>query len=351
MSGTHDEKNGSTGNRSIAFRKAYGCLLGGAIGDAMGEPAEGKDYTEVKRHFGRIDDFISSGTDDTIMKSLLCEALIETYGWATLDDWARVWMRHPDAFFGDQMDKFFQSVLHTAVKLRDHAVPRMAALGNMPSSSSAMCIAPVGIVNACNPRQAALQAYNLAGLIHVHDVGFCQDAAAAVAAAVASAFGPEATVSSVIEAASEFILADSGKEMKELISTFLAIAEETGNYVSFRQRVYDDRDRLFRRILCDSRETVPIALSLFWLADGSIEKAVVYGANFGRDSDTIATIAGAVAGAFSGLEAIPKEWLTKIVTLSETDDASIAERLVETAATKLKSQERSAKKLRSILGM
>ena len=53
-----------------------------------------------------------------------------------------------------------------------------------------MCISPVGIVNACNPQQAADQTYNLASLIHVHDVSFCQDGAAAMAAAVAAAFDP-----------------------------------------------------------------------------------------------------------------------------------------------------------------
>ena len=82
--------------------------------------------------------------------------------------------------FGDKVGKFFISVLHTAHKVKRVAVPRMAALGNMASSSSAMAIAPVGVVNACHPREAAHQAYRVAGLIHTYDVGFCQDAAAAV---------------------------------------------------------------------------------------------------------------------------------------------------------------------------
>ena len=99
----------------------------------------------------------------------------------------QVWLDHWSEIFGDKYAKFFISVIATAQKLKHQGNPRMAALGNLPSSSSAMCISPVGIVNACNPAQAALQAYNLGSLIHAYDVGFCQDGAAAMAAAVAEA--------------------------------------------------------------------------------------------------------------------------------------------------------------------
>ncbi|MFH1085296.1 MAG: ADP-ribosylglycohydrolase family protein, partial [Chloroflexota bacterium] len=183
------------------YDKVLGCLLGGLIGDAMGTPTEGQDYREIERTLGWVENFSGDGTDDTVMRNLLCEALVRTGGYATLDDWAAVWLDHWDALFGAKVSKFFISVLHTAHKVRRHAVPRTAALGNMPSSSSAMCIAPVGLVNACNPRLAALQAYNLASLIHGHDVGYCQDGAAAIAAAVAAACMAEATVASVLAAA------------------------------------------------------------------------------------------------------------------------------------------------------
>ena len=91
-------------------------------------------------------------------------------------------------------DKFFPSVLHTAEKLSFGFAPRRVAAGTMPSSSSAMCIWPVGLVNAGDPRAAAAQAYSLAALIHVGEVDFCQDGAAAVAAAVAVGVRPDADV-------------------------------------------------------------------------------------------------------------------------------------------------------------
>jgi ADP-ribosylglycohydrolase len=111
----------------------------------MGTPTEGKDYRDIESGLGWVEDFDCDGTDDTVMKHLLAKALIRTDGYATFDDWAEVWLGNWEAIFGPKVGKFFVSVLHTANKLRRHSLPHMAALGNMPSSSSAMCISPVGM--------------------------------------------------------------------------------------------------------------------------------------------------------------------------------------------------------------
>ena len=320
---------------SLLYRKSLGCLIGGLIGDAIGTPTEGKDYWDIVDELGWVDDFDCDGTDDTVMKHLLARALIETGGYATLDDWASTWLADWEAIFGSKVGKFFISVLHTAQKLRRHSIPRMAALGNMPSSSSAMCIAPVGIVNACNPGQAANQAYGLASLIHVHDVGFCQDGAAAVAAAVAAAFDPQATVESVLAAARGNILGLSGRPMLERIDACLALAQEASDYDAFRVAAYQQADRFFCRITCDSRETVPLTFALLRLASGDPKRAVIYAANFGRDADTIGAMVGAIAGALAGIDGFPPEWVTKAERLSQVDQESLVRDLAETALAKM----------------
>ena len=259
---------------SLFFQKAIGSLIGGLIGDSIGAPTEGMTYSDIEERYGWITDFSGDGTDDTVMKYILAESLIRTNGYASYDDWAQTWLDNWDQIFGAKVSKFFQSVLHTAAKLRNHSIPRMAALGNMPSSSSAMCIAPVGIVNACNPRQAAQQAYNIASLIHTYDVSFCQDGAAAIATAIAAAFTPSATVDTILQAALAFLDPISGQEMAYLITKLLAIAQETSEYTEFRRFVYANQDLYFHRLICDSRETVPITLALFYLAEGEVEKTV-----------------------------------------------------------------------------
>ena len=72
-------------------------------------------------------------------------------------------------------------------------MPAYAGWGNMQSSSSAMANSPMGIINACNPKQAALETMEIASFIHNGETGFCRDAACATAAAVATAFKPETT--------------------------------------------------------------------------------------------------------------------------------------------------------------
>src|SRR5689334_11141424 len=309
------------------YRKTLGCLIGGIVGDAMGTPCEGKTYQWIEQNLGWVEDFTSDGTDDTVMKDLLARALIKTDGQATLDDWAAVMLEDWEAIFGPKLGKFFVSVIHMAHKLRRHSIPRMAALGNMPSSSSAMCISPVGMVNACDPRGAAMQAYNLASLIHVHDVGFCQDGAAAMAAAVAEAYRPGATVASVLEAATAYIPRLSGAEMLSAIERMMALARESGEYKAFRAAAYARADELFCRITCDSRETVPLTLALFYLADGEIERSIAYGANFGRDADTVASMVGAIAGALHGVDKIKPAWLQKIEQYSKRDQPAMAAEL------------------------
>lgn len=288
---------------SPLFDKVLGCLLGGVIGDAMGTPTEKLSYEEIQQRFGWVQTFSGDGTDDSILKHILCETLERTNGHATADAWAEDWLRHSQIFLESKL--FFVPVVATFWKLRgEQVLPRDAGAGNMASSSSAMCISPMGIVNAGNPRQAVLETFEVASLVH-HN--FCRDGACAMAAAVAQAFMPDANVESVLRAASDFLPERSAGSMRAALQSTLAMARESAGYEDFRARYYSVAIDA-RQHFTDSRETVPLALALVWLAGGNAQKAVEYGANFGRDADTIASMAGAVAGAMGGARALPKAW-------------------------------------------
>src|ERR1700746_2111271 len=193
------------------------CLMFGVIGDAMGTPTENLEPAQIEERFGWVDSFEGDGTDDTIMRDLIASALIRTGGYADADSWAEEWREQHHTIFGSKVERFFPSVLHAAAKLRSGYAPRTIAEGAMPSSSSAMAIAPVGIVNAGNPRAAAAQAMEIASLIHVTNVAFCQDGAAAVAAAIAEALVVGSTVEAVLKASTSYIKPWSGGEMLSLI--------------------------------------------------------------------------------------------------------------------------------------
>ena len=334
--------------RSRLYDKCLGALVGGVIGDALGAPTEGKSPAEIDSRFGWVDDFESGGTDDTVLRDILARTLIRTSGYATIDDWADDWLAGWDEIFGPKQNRFFLSVLHTARRLRVQGEPRQAALGNIPCSSSAMCIAPVGLVNACNPAQAAAQATHLASLINVQDAGFCQDGAAIVAAAVAAACRPDATVESILQHAVAPVPATSGARMLAGVQQALDAARGR-DYAAFRIYVHEHRDRFFQPRKANSLETVPLTLALFSLAGGDVERCVTDAANLGGDTDTMAAMAGAIAGAFGGVGAIRPDWLDKVKRNADQDQEELARGLAAAAVTKLTRERAAAAALAALL--
>lgn len=285
--------------------QAAGCLLAAAAGDAMGTPSENLEYPEIERRWGWLSEVRGSGTDDTLLRDLLIRALTASDGTAGADEWAAEWLAGEREIRVERRDKFFISTLHTLEKLRRGYLARDAAEGNLPSSTSAMAIAPIGVVHAGDPTGAARHAERVAALMHGGPVAFCQDAAAAVAAAVAAALIPDPAVDECLTAAVAS-LPRSGVEIRDLLERAACLARSTGDYRAFREAYLNE----FRRpISCDSRETVPAALALCLLAEGDPRRAVEYGANFGRDTDTIATMAGGICGALAGQDALPEQWL------------------------------------------
>jgi ADP-ribosylglycohydrolase len=315
--------------------RVLGCLLGGSVGDAMGTPTEGMEPDDIAGQFGWVTTVSGSGTDDTAMRSLLCEALLATDGYAGPDDWAEQWIAAGDVFIGPLRSKFFVSVLQTAEKLAMGYDARLVATGNMASSSSAMCIAPVGIVNAGNPRAAATQAWSLGSLIHQGAVAFCADAAAAVAAAVATAVLPGATVGHVLGAPGTVLHPRYGALMGGLIVQAVTLARRSRDYETFR----DGFHRTFRQpVACDSRETVPAAFGLLALAEGDARHCVEYAANFGRDTDTIGAIIGSISGALAGARSLPAPWLTSLDSERLAAEHRMSAKLASLAIAKAEDQ-------------
>ena len=329
---------------TVLFDKALGCIAGAALGDAAGTASKGAECGTGPDAGGAVQ-FGTHG-DETAMVEIVARMLVNTGGGATLDDWARAMRDHSPQFGKDS--PFFISVqqVFNAVG-RSAYPPRYTGLGTMPHSTGAVAMGPVGIVNACNPWQAALQAYELATLLHVYDVGFCQDAAAAVAAAVAAACRKDATVAAVLDAAVDVILPVSGTEMAGLIRQARQLAEAAGNFERFCDEICRCGDQWLRRLAVDPRETVPVALAIFALAEGDVQQAVTCAARFGRAADAIGAIAGTVSGAFSGAGSISPDWLARLQD-RRTKHQELASSLVQAAHGKLQALRSAASALRSL---
>jgi ADP-ribosylglycohydrolase len=320
-------------------------VVGSRVGDAMGTPTEALTPAEIEDRFGWVTGFTGDGTDDSLMATLLAGALLAAGARAGADEWADQLVAHREEILAKR-DKFFPSVLHLVEKLAAGYPPSQVAAGTMPSTSSAMCIWPVGLLHAGDPAGAAAQAYRLAGLIHTGEVDFCTDAAAAVAAAVAAGLRPGATVDDAIGAALAAIRPRSGERMRGLITDALELADGCEGYRDFRARY---AERFQRPIFCDSRETVPAALALTVLARGDLPTAVAYGANFGRDTDTVAAMAGAVCGALGGVESVPPQWWATIGEPAAASAWELARRLAGAARRRAADQVAAARAVPGLL--
>jgi ADP-ribosylglycohydrolase len=336
---------------SQLYDKTYGALAGGAIGDAMGQVTEMMQYPTIERVHGWIDDLRETGpaarfspnvaagtyTDDTRLKHLFCEAIIRKGGRITADDLAETWLAQMKGWY-------YTPVLNAYYKLAvDHVRPRNAGRGNMSSNSTAMAIAPVGMLNACDPRQAAQDAYEVACLVHED---YALDAAAAIAAAVAEAFSPAASVDSILEASTAYLDRDS--EMRDLIRRAVELARSTGDYIRFRAEFY--RTMLWERPqgvsteaaapegyydIAEPRETVPTCLALVALANGRARDAIIFSANFGRDADTIGSMVGGIVGAYEGIAGLPSAWVDKVNAVNDVKQDDLATRMLACITTEI----------------
>jgi ADP-ribosylglycohydrolase len=146
----------------------YGCLIGGAIGDAMGTPVENWHYADIRKEYGKVEEFMphpKSGvpgriTDDTTLRHYLCLAIVRKGGRITPDDYAQVWLEDLNP------ERLFVTERIVLEKLRLLGMnPWETGRGQPLANAATMSIAPMGVINAGNPAQAYQDGFTIA-LLH-----------------------------------------------------------------------------------------------------------------------------------------------------------------------------------------
>jgi ADP-ribosylglycohydrolase len=94
---------------------------------------------------------------------------------------------------------------------------------------------------------------------------------------------------------------------------------------------------------------VPCALALCLIARGDPARAIIGAANLGRDSDTIAGMAGGLSGALAGARALPVEWVDKVVRANpEPDLVQLVTNLCQVLIEQAEERQRSAQAILSL---
>ncbi|MHB8840600.1 MAG: ADP-ribosylglycohydrolase family protein [Candidatus Aquicultor sp.] len=290
-----------------------GCLLGLAIGDALGSRVEGYSPEAVQRSNVDMTEFLdelwswSRGrwTDDTKMALALAGSIVDAHGF----DPEQAAKRYLDWYTSGDLrgiGKITQQSLENlkeGASWRNSGVKADWAAGN----GTAMRVAPIGLLNVNTIDNLWRNAADDAKITHNNHEAI--NGSFAVAFAVSR-------------------LAKGDIEPDKLIPEVLNLLHPSDVLLRLEasQKLFE-QGGASQDALADLGtsgyvvETVASSFYCFITSQDSYETAVYNAIRGGNDTDTTAAITGALSGAYLGFEGIPLKWR------EEVEDSPIIERL------------------------
>lgn len=284
--------------------RVVGCILGLAIGDALGAPFEFRRREEIPNplpafELGWMDRPPGSWTDDTAMARNLWRSLAASRGLDTAD----LLRRHLDWLSTDPPDvgNLTRRVLSDIRDGVPDAAERYVAQRGPEVSAgngSVMYCAPLGAFRAMRPQLLLDEAPALSAITHWDER--CRTACLAITVTVAALVGgdgPGPAVEAGVGAATD---REGGEELEYLVT-------EAG-----RARRLDGPDMGFTLF------TAGIGLQVAAEAPG-FEEGLRRVVALGGDTDTNGAVAGSLLGALHGRGALPPGWLGTLVDRDEIE--------------------------------
>jgi ADP-ribosyl-[dinitrogen reductase] hydrolase len=300
-----------------SLRDRYvGCLLGLAVGDAVGTTVEFRP----RGSFEPLTDMVGGGpfglkpgqwTDDTSMALCLAESLLARSGFDARDQMGRYlnWWKWGYLSSTGTCFDIGGTVLSALERFESSGEPFSGSLDpETAGNGSLMRLAPVALFYAPNVDEvvkfSALSSLTTHGAPEA--VECCQLLGFVLARCLA-------------EVARDKVLDGSSLKVREQKVLELA----TGRYLNKS-----------RNAVRGSGYAVASFEAALWCfhTTSTFEAAVLEAANLGDDADTTAAIVGQVAGAFYGVQGIPATWLEKLHLRAEI--MKMAEGLYEIAQSR-----------------
>ncbi|MBD7984524.1 ADP-ribosylglycohydrolase family protein [Sporosarcina sp. Sa2YVA2] len=351
--------------------RVKGVLISTALGDALGAPVEKLSYEEIKKQYGRVNSLHTKWykedlsideslgkrrgngivTDDTLMTLALCNVY-------------EIEKRHLDAY--DMANEFAKEIAFRKVYIpefdRDTILierlfypekhiflrnvlancdPREGGYGNMINCGAAMYIAPIGIVNAGNPKGAYDEAISFA---MAHQASYGLEAAGVLAACVSKAFEENITIADIVETAIHYAkdgtkiaiqeITDLAQKFKDENATLDDVVDGFHECLEKFSPMKNDVHRKIEKLgiptnhYTPSRvwsiEELPIALGFIVYNDGEYYKSIYDGINSGRDTDSIGVMIGVILGAMNGTSVIDVEDINTLEGINKLDFNQLA---------------------------
>jgi len=290
-------------NNKQIKRKFLGSLLGVALGDAIGASWEG--HRTAAKHEIELIARISHPlryTDDTHMTIGMAESLIECHGFDgkhMAERFIDNYSKEPWRGYGPGPPRVF-GLIKSGMAWDEAAghIYRGGSFGN----GAAMRIAPVGLFFWNDHARLREVAYLSSRITHSHVLGMEGAALQAMAIALAVAENPAMPLSSqsFLSRLINFATEDVYRTKIAQFSTLLGQPED-------RQEVVN---RLGHGI--EAFNSIPTAIFAFLAHPQDFVSTVIYAVSLGGDTDTIASMAGAIAGAYLGIDGLPSQWLGQL---------------------------------------
>ena len=282
--------------------KFLGCLLGVAIGDALGASREGRGMAS-KGEVESLAEKLSwlTYTDDTHMTIGVPQSLVDSQGFDG-EHMAQTFIRNYEAEpwrgYGPGPPRIFRMI--KAGEPWNRAGSKLYGGGSF-GNGSAMRVAPIGLLYGDHPAELREIACQSSLITHCHQLGKEGAALEAYAVALATNTPPDREVDPevFIQQLHNFIQHPRYRQKIACIGELLA---------------EEDRVRVVSVLGngVEALRSVPTAIYSFLRHPKSYEDSVLYPISLGGDTDTIAAMAGAISGAYLGVEAIPHRWRAKL---------------------------------------
>lgn len=303
------------------LEKFRGCLLGVAIGDALGAPVEFDKLTAIRARFGPdgITELVSwhglpagSYTDDTQMTLATVRGMLAAHtqgkplvgtGWAEA-----VYRAYLDWLATQDDPHQMRAPGNTCLSaLRSGKMGKLdAALNYSKGCGGVMRTAPVGLV--FRGAEAFRQGVEFAVITHGHPSGYLS---AGFMAELIGHLLDGAAVDEGLDPSSETLRIYAGhEETLHKVAQARALAEN-GTPI----------DKAIREIGEGwvGEEALGVAIFCALRFPDDYRAAVIAGANHDGDVDSTASMAGAILGTMLGAGAIPAEWIDKIENRQEIE--------------------------------
>jgi len=319
-----------------------GCLLGGAVGDALGAPVEFMSLERIRAAFGPggVTDYAEAYgrrgaiTDDTQMTMFTAEGLLRACCQRSLHgvlNFAVVVHHAYLRWLGTQgQTSSCQDILsveggwlmevralharrapgNTCISaLRARRMGTMdQPLNNSKGCGGVMRMAPVGLFFD-DPEEAFAMGCEFAAITHGHPSGYL---AAGCFAAIISHIMAGVGLSDAVHRTMALLQAKSGcGECVAALNRAMAQASRTEPSAQMVETLGAG---------WVAEEALAIAVYCSLAANGDFRRGVLLAVNHSGDSDSTGAITGNILGALSGKTAIPADWLDGLELRAETEE-------------------------------